>query len=195
MSKKLESAPNGRWHQKLCSVGLFSACLMAFAPMVSFPIRAQAQAALNAAAGPALATTGPWPGSQFRIREIRLLDSNRVLIRIAIQSSGKHSFAVKSINSPPSKGQGNEEVEPAPFSFDGAFLEEVETGARFPLEAPKRQDGYLGRRYIRVELGPGSSSTLATIFSLPAPKEGQQFRLHLPGALEPISKIEIPRSP
>ena len=101
--------------------------------MVSLPIRAQAQAAPNAAAVPASTTPGPWPGSQFRIDEMRLLDSNRVLIRIAIQSSGNRSFKVQDLSTPAIEGQGGGEGEPGPFSFDGAFLEEVETGHYCPV--------------------------------------------------------------
>jgi hypothetical protein len=197
MSKKIESAPNGRWRQKPCFIRLFSACLMFLATIPTPCLWAQDDDAASAVAGSSLRTAGPWPGSVFGIDEIRLLDTNRVLIRIAIQSTGSDSFKVQDLNTPVIEDQemGENDPEPEPFSFAGAFLEEVETGAKFPLEAPKRQDGYLGRRYILVTLGPGSGSKLSTIFSLPPRKEGQEFRLHLPGASEPISKIVIPRPP
>ena len=91
-------------------------------------------------------------------------------------------------------GGGGEQV-PDPFTLAGAFLENSNTGEKFPLVAPSMEDGYQGSSYTVVQLAPRSGTYMAAVFAAPVatdPTKPPTYRLYLPGAAQPVDKIVLP---
>lgn len=140
-----------------------------------------------------LHTAGPWPDSTYKIGTIKRLPSGKVLFPIWIVA-GSSTVDVISLSWKPSGG-GEEPEAPEPFTLAGAFLENSNTGEKFPLVGPSLEDGYQGSSYTVTQLSPRASTSMAAVFAAPAaedPKKPPIYRLYLPGAAQPVDKIVLP---
>ncbi|MFZ4682017.1 MAG: hypothetical protein ACOYMS_05920 [Terrimicrobiaceae bacterium] len=144
------------------------------------------------AEGP-LRTAGPWPDSTYKIGTIKRLPSGKVLVPVWIVA-GSSTIDVISLTWKPSGG-GEEREVPDSFTLAGAFLENSNTGEKFPLVGPSLGDGYVGSRSTAEQLAPRSSTSMAAVFAAPVaedPKKPPIYRLYLPGAAQPVDKIVLP---
>jgi|GEM_PF-2875009 hypothetical protein len=137
-----------------------------------------------------LRTAGPWPDSTYKIGTIKRLPSGKVVFPIWIVA-GSSTIDVISLTW---KHVGGDKV-PDPFTLDGAFLENIATGEKFPLVAPSLEDGYQGSSYTVTQLAPRASTSMAAVFAAPVaadPAKPPTYRLYLPGAAQPVDKIVLP---